>query len=187
MVRTGPNTLSCNSNTALAEIYGYSKNVQKSDHYVIFRLYANRSNLHNTINKNEHAYKRRVLSQAFSDNALRAMEEKILSHIRIFCAKMGALDDGNKQMSTEAKNSGWSSARNMSDWTNYLTFDVLGSLCFNESFNMLVDEKIRYLPPLIKSLSRRNSVVSYRGKPFLQSVLTGNLVRCANRNRSFQS
>ena len=127
IVRFGPNSLSFNSNTALKDIYGFRANVRKAEFYNAFVHPA--PNTHNSRDKDVHARKRRVLSHAFSDSAIKEVERYILGNVRTFCQEIGR--DG----STETK--GWSSPKNMTDWCNYLAMDVLGDLCFGKAFHML--------------------------------------------------
>src|SRR5437868_341187 len=88
MVRFGPNSVSINSAAALKDIYGYGKNFRKADFYEAFPAVKGVHNTHNAINKEEHSRKRRVLSQAFSEAALKNMEHLVLDNIRIFCDQM---------------------------------------------------------------------------------------------------
>ncbi|EFX03415.1 benzoate 4-monooxygenase cytochrome p450 [Grosmannia clavigera kw1407] len=129
-VRFAPNSLSFNSNSALKEIYGFRANVRKSEFYDAFVHPA--PNTHNTREKDIHARKRRVLSQAFSDGAIKEMERYILANIRIFCDEIGC--DASHSFASSQE---WSSPRNMADWCNYLAMDILGDLCFGKAFRML--------------------------------------------------
>lgn len=66
------------------------------------------------------------MAHAFSEKALKEMEDNMLVHIRSFCEKMaGGVWD-------------------MSKWTSYLTADVLGDLCFGSEFKMLDEEENRF-------------------------------------------
>lgn len=40
---------------------------------------------------------------------------------------------------------GWSQPRDMADWTNYFTLDVISELTFGQSFNMITSPKLRWL------------------------------------------
>ena len=37
----------------------------------------------------------------------------------------------------------------MSNWSNYLTFDVLGDLCFGKPFGLLTSSAQRYIPQMM--------------------------------------
>ncbi|KAK4120542.1 cytochrome P450-like protein [Parathielavia appendiculata] len=147
-VRFGPNSLSINSNTALKEIYGFRANVRKAEFYDAFVHPA--PNTHNTRDKDMHARKRRVLSHAFSDGAIKGVERYILANIRTFCEAVG--DSG--RVISEKK--GWSSPKNMSDWCNWLAMDILGDLCFGKAFHMLDRPDNRYAVDLVGVAAQRH-------------------------------
>ncbi|GAP90740.1 putative cytochrome P450 family protein [Rosellinia necatrix] len=147
-VRFGPNSLSFNSNTALKDIYGFKTNVRKAAFYDAFAHPV--PNTHNTRDKNVHARKRRVLSQAFSDSAMKEMERYILANVRSFCEQigLGASDDRK----------GWTAPKNMSDWCNYLAMDILGDLCFGKAFHMLERPDNRYALELVSLATTRHLI-----------------------------
>src|SRR2546421_4065669 len=102
VVRYSPHSISFNSTTALKEIYGFKSNVRKSDFYTSFPAAKNVFSTHSAIDKTIHARKRRVLSQAFSESALRAMEEYMIVHIREFVSRLGPSDEPmSKQVGIE--------------------------------------------------------------------------------------
>lgn len=146
VVRFGPNSLSFNSNTALKEIYGFKTNVRKAEFYDAFVHPA--PNTHNARDKALHARKRRVLSHGFSDNAMKQMERYILANVRSFCDQIGT------GASNEQK--GWTPAKNMADWCNYLAMDILGDLCFGKAFHMLEKPDNRYALELVSLATTRH-------------------------------
>ncbi|KAK4238798.1 cytochrome P450-like protein [Achaetomium macrosporum] len=147
-VRFGPNSLSINSNTALKEIYGFRANVRKAEFYDAFVHPA--PNTHNARDKDLHARKRRVLSHAFSDGAIKEVERYILANIRTFCEAIG--DYGRAIQDKK----GWSSPKNMSDWCNWLAMDILGDLCFGKAFHMLDRPDNRYAVDLVGVAAQRH-------------------------------
>ena len=149
-MRFGPNSLSFNSNTALKEIYGFRANVRKAEFYDAFVHPA--PNTHNTRDKALHARKRRVLSQAFSDAAIKQMERYVLANVRTFCQQIGAGAADDRK--------GWSLPKNMSDWCNYLSMDILGDLCFGKAFHMLERPDNRYALELVSLATTRHLIVS---------------------------
>ncbi|KAI1771087.1 isotrichodermin C-15 hydroxylase [Hypoxylon cercidicola] len=164
VVRFGPNSISFNSNTALKDIYGFKSNVRKAEFYDAFVHPA--PNTHNTRDKALHARKRRVLSQAFSDSAIKGMERYILSNVRSFCEQIGV------GASDERK--GWTAAKNMADWCNYLAMDILGDLCFGKAFHMLERPDNRYALELVSLATTRHLIcgtMSLVGKLHLDKVL----------------
>lgn len=148
VVRFGPNSVSFKSNTALKDIYGFKTNVRKSDFYDAFVHPA--ANTHNTRDKALHARKRRVLSQAFSDSAVKQMERYILNNIRTFCHQIG------QGVSQDTK--GWTSPKNMADWCNYLAMDILGDLCYGKAFHMLESDTNRYALELVSLATMRHLI-----------------------------
>ncbi|KAG6010552.1 hypothetical protein E4U21_005905 [Claviceps maximensis] len=152
VVRFGPNSLSFNSNQALKEIYGFRSNVRKAEFYDAFVHPA--ANTHNTRDKDVHARKRRVLSHAFSDSAMKEMQRYILGNVRTFCEQIGVRDGHGD----EAKGKGWTRPRNMSDWCNYLAMDILGDLSFGKAFHMLEKPDNRFALELVEAATTRHLI-----------------------------
>lgn len=149
-VRFGPNSVSFNSSQALKDIYGFRSNVRKAEFYNAFVHPA--ANTHNTRDKEVHARKRRVLSHAFSDSAMKEMQRYILGNVRTFCEQIGFVDG------VETK--GWTAPRNMSDWCNYLAMDILGDLSFGKAFHMLERPDNRFALDLVEAAATRHLIVS---------------------------
>jgi cytochrome P450 len=147
VVRFGPNAVSFNTNTSLKEIYGFRSNVRKAEFYNAFVHPT--ANTHNTRDKDVHARKRRVLSHAFSESAMKEMQRYILANIRTFCDQIGLQDGGS-----DAK--GWTRPRNMSDWCNYLAMDILGDLSFGKAFHMLESPDNRFALELVEAAATRH-------------------------------
>ncbi|KAL8746409.1 MAG: hypothetical protein Q9190_001583 [Brigantiaea leucoxantha] len=156
-VRFGPNSLSINTNTALKDVYGFKANVRKGDFYSVFPPTKDTFNTHSSIDKASHAHKRRVLSQAFSDQAQRSMEHYILANVRAFCAALVDRSSGSPK-TQEKSQKDWSSPRNMTDWCSYLTFDVLGDLSFGKSFEMLGKDDNRFVVDLVNHAAHRHLI-----------------------------
>ena len=177
--RFGPNSLSVNSNTALKTIYGHKANVKKSQFYSVFPPTKSTFNTHSSIDKVAHARKRRVLSQAFSDNAIKGMEKYMLGNIRTFCTLLGS-----KPALSTAEKAGekgqWSTAQNMADWCNYLTFDVMGDLCFGKAFEMLENHSNRRVIDLLGNAAHMHLIVSSK----LSTSLAKKLIEIA-RHKSY--
>ncbi|EQL02115.1 Cytochrome P450 family protein [Ophiocordyceps sinensis CO18] len=148
-VRFGPNSVSFNSSQSLKQIYGFRSNVGKAEFYNAFVHPA--ANTHNTRDKEVHARKRRVLSQAFSDSAMKEMQRYILGNVRTFCDQIGLGHGG-----PDAK--GWSAPRNMTDWCNYLAMDILGDLSFGKAFRMLERPDNRFALELVEAAATRHLI-----------------------------
>jgi hypothetical protein len=107
-----------------------------------------------------HARKRRVLSHAFSDNAVKSMEKYILGNVRTFCSALGSRSAFATEKTREKGQ--WGIAQNMADWCNYLTFDVMGDLCFGKAFEMLENHTNRHVIDLIGSAAHMHLIVSFK-------------------------
>ncbi|KIW36372.1 hypothetical protein, variant 3 [Exophiala oligosperma] len=94
-------------------------------------------NLASTTDKVVHARKRRIISYAMSESAIRSYEPVILDKIRLFCKQ---LPDANT-FGGEYKN--------MSRWFSYLTYDIMGTLTFSQSYDMLTKDDHHFIQPLI--------------------------------------
>ncbi len=157
-MRLGPNSLSVNSNSAFKDIYGFKANVRKALFYSVFPPNKQTFNTHNTIDKASHARKRRVLSQAFSDSALKSMEKYILANIRTFCAHL--VQDLSSIPATGKYSKTWDEPQNMAELSNYFTFDVMGDLCFGKAFGMFERSDNRFAIDLIGNAAHRHLIVS---------------------------
>jgi hypothetical protein len=159
-VRIGPNTLSSNTNTALKTIYGFNANVRKADFYTAFPVNKNTFNVHSSIDKVSHARKRRVLSHAFSDKAIKSMEKYVLEKVRTFCRALPTtqLDFLDVQNSSGEKE--WSSSKNMGEYSDWLAFDIMGELAFGKSFDMIERPDNRFASTLIGNAAHRHLIVS---------------------------
>lgn len=82
-------------------------------------------NTWSSVDKAQHARKRRVLAHAFSENAVRSAETFVIQHVNRWCELLG--ENTQKQ---------WSEPRDMARWANYLVFDILGDLCFGKSMEI---------------------------------------------------
>ena len=141
IVRFTPNAVSINTAAAFQDIYGSRKaNVVKSDWYRTIQ-YAERgtASTFTAINPKQHAQKRRLLSHAFSENALRDMESQVVDHVRKWCNHLGK----------RATKGDWSEGGNMSTWAGYLTFDVLSDLSFGKSLEISEKEDNRFITDLL--------------------------------------
>ena len=69
------------------------------------------------------------------------MEEHVLRNVRTFCNKMLVEDlfTGSTPVAEGkvAITTGWGPGKNISQWSGFLTFDIMGALCFSRTFDML--------------------------------------------------
>ena len=150
VVRFGPNSVSFNSQAALKDIYGFKSNVRKAEFYDAFAHPV--ANTHNTRDKHVHARKRRVMSQAFSDSAMKGIERYILQNVRTFCEQIGA------DVPASGESKGWTVPKNMSHWCSYLAMDILGDLSFGKAFHMLESPVNRFALDLVEAATTRHLI-----------------------------
>ena len=96
---------------------------------------------HSAVDKDVHAFKRRVLGHAFSEQSLRNLEPLMIENIEkwLDALNLGATEDRK----------GGSAAKAMAPWAHYLTCDGLGSLCFGKAFGLLDSDEFRDVPALM--------------------------------------
>lgn len=85
---------------------------------------------------------------------MKEMERYILSNVRTFCEQIG--------LGASDERKGWTAAKNMADWCNYLAMDILGDLCFGKAFHMLERPDNRYALELVSLATTRHLIVSTR-------------------------
>ncbi|KAJ5895675.1 hypothetical protein N7495_007366 [Penicillium taxi] len=158
IVRFGPNSLSLNSHTGLAAIYSRTANVRKDDAYVVMSASLHAPNTISCIDKQAHAFKKRILTQVFTHAALKGVEDRILFHVRRFCDKIAPDDKSN-----ETKKN-WGHIKDMAALSDYVAFDIISDLCYGKSFDMLRSKKFRSFTKITTTLSRRNAVCFVQSK-----------------------
>jgi hypothetical protein len=148
VVRYSPNGISFNTAAALQDIYGLKSNCAKGKFYTFFphqekepKVY----NVHSEVNKELHSQRRSILSHAFSDKALRSMEGYMLDNIRILTRILGSDPQPH----------------NMAQRFDHLTFDVLGDLCFGQSFEMQKNTKNRFINQCTLMSAKKPVLVSH--------------------------
>ncbi|KAF2204214.1 cytochrome P450 [Delitschia confertaspora ATCC 74209] len=170
-VRIGPNTVSINNAEALKTIYGHRGNskVKKADFYKAFPATPKAVNVHSAIDKGVHSRKRRVLSHAFGDQAIKSLEKYILMNIRtgisLLAKKSGEGEKGviidmegkNSAVKTE-KEDGWGENWNMANWCNWLVFDIMGDLVFGKPFDLLESPQNRFAVELVGNAAHRHLI-----------------------------
>lgn len=110
--------------------------------------------------KAEHAPKRRVIGQAFSESRLRDYESTILQHVKVFFDK---ITQGCPSDREEGEEGGWGPAMNMAHWCDYLTFDTMLSIVFDpsEPFSLLTDPTHRPISQHIEDTMYNLSVLAW--------------------------
>lgn len=131
-----------NTPSAYESIYNTKANVHKGFSYVVGRRYLDETQTWSTVDKLEHAGKRRVLNHAFSEKALRSSEAFIIQNVDRWCEILLGTDDASE---------GWSKPRNMAHMCDYLVLDTFGDLCFGKAFDSkeVGHEDIKAVPKAI--------------------------------------
>lgn len=145
-----------NTATGLKTIYGFRANVQKADFYEAFPANKKTVNVHSSIDKMQHARKRRVLSHAFSDAAIKSLEKYILANVRTACRLLGEGGEGGTQQGGEKD--GWKPMWNAANWCNWLVFDIMGDLVFGKAFGMLESPVNRFAVDLVGNAAHRHLI-----------------------------
>ncbi|KAF2428689.1 benzoate 4-monooxygenase cytochrome P450 [Tothia fuscella] len=144
IVRIGPNKLSFNTLGALEAIHTNRRaNVKRAEWYKTIDAPSGEFSTQSVIDKKVHAFRRRVLSHAFSEKAIRDAEQFIQQSVDTLIRKMGE-DTGSD---------GWSTPKDFSIWATYYAFDFTGDLAFGSSFEMLASEENRYMPKMLMGVS----------------------------------
>lgn len=90
IVRTGPTSLSLTTAEALQAVHtDRSANVMRGDWYRTLDQSSGAYSTQSCMDKQEHLFRRRILSQAFSERALRDAETFVMNNVKIFCDRMG--------------------------------------------------------------------------------------------------
>ncbi|CAO2658499.1 Nn.00g062220.m01.CDS01 [Neocucurbitaria sp. VM-36] len=156
-VRLGPNLLSVNTATGLKTIYGFRSNVRKASFYEAFPSTPKAVSVHSAIDKMQHARKRRVMSHAFSDAAIKSLEKYILANVRVGCELLGKrMDGGIAEKGTDEK--GWNEEWNAAHWCEWLVFDIMGDLVFGKAFGMLESPANRFATELVGNAAHRHLI-----------------------------
>lgn len=167
VVRIAPNTLSFNTIRAVKEIYGNRHgNVRKAPWYTVIEASAGGPvSLHAEIDRTIHASRRRIMEPAFTDKSLRASEDLIVKNVETFA----------ELVAQSIKRDGdWSEAFNLSQWSTYLNYDIMGNLVFGRRFDAMTSQTNRFIPKLIMNSTAFIYTVRLACIPLLTHASTRN-------------
>jgi cytochrome P450 len=179
-VRYAPNRLNVNTVTGLksnqftppvqhsadisVDIYKDGKPYLKSKNYAAMVHQA--TNTLTVRDRKDHGRRRRVIQQGLSDATLRAFEPHMYEIINRFCDRMvQTVQEENKsketgELMTRARDDEtWKPSRNMSEWCNFLAFDLMATFIFSGKYNMLEREQYRYVVQCIEESNIRVSSI----------------------------
>lgn len=148
VVRTAPNELSFIDPSAWTTIYGRKNRNQTPFRKNYDSFNETRSQIRRSLylaNDEQHARARKILSQAFSPEALRTQEPLLQSHVQELMSK---LDD---ERLTEG------GTVDLERWYTWVAFDVVGDTSFGEPFNCVLEPRHRTWPLM---LSRARKIIT---------------------------
>ncbi|KAF1971016.1 benzoate 4-monooxygenase cytochrome P450, partial [Bimuria novae-zelandiae CBS 107.79] len=140
--RAAPNTILFNSPRAYTDIHGTRAYIVRGSFYSAWKRNERDLQLFNITDPSLHATRRKLLNLAFTDQALKAATPVVAKHIDRWIGLLGE---------NEGDSEGWSPPVNMAVAVSQLVFDILGELCFGESFNIKEpgDNELKEVPERI--------------------------------------
>ncbi|KUI61166.1 Versicolorin B desaturase [Cytospora mali] len=157
-VRYAPDRILINTPQALHDIYGHGAPVRKFPGYQALSSHA--ANTLTMSDKVQHALRRRVLSQAFSESSLRMLEPAIRSRVDRFCQFI------RDQRAPEEK---WTTPLDMARRFTDLAFDLMTAVTFDMDYDTIQEPRFRYVVEVIEASNIRLGVLlqasglSFRG------------------------
>lgn len=144
-------------------------NVQKSKAYTAWLKNERDNNTLFTVDTELHTKRRRILNQVFTEKSIRAAGVYITRHI-----------DRWNELLVHGTNESWqwSQSRNLTDWIDALSFDILGDLCFGKSFEIkeLEDNPLKVIPHAIAKYVHFTYAVSFPKRIAIQAFSSRNLI-----------
>ncbi|KAF4588442.1 hypothetical protein EYR40_009993 [Pleurotus pulmonarius] len=126
LVRIAPNHVSVAHKDAINVVYGQgSRALDKSPYYHAF--VSDKASIFSTVDRQEHAQKRRLVSQGFSYKSLMSVTPLLHSNLFHFVEK---IDEISQRMGSI----------DVLQWFNFLAFDILSDLAFGEPIGMVTNE-----------------------------------------------
>lgn len=148
----------------IPDIYKDGKPYLKSKNYAAMVHQA--TNTLTVRDRKDHGRRRRVIQQGLSDATLRAFEPYMYEIINRFCDRMiqtaeeeTKLKETGESIETAFKQESWNAPRNMSEWCNFLAFDLMATFIFSGQYNMLERSQYRYVVECIEQSNIRVSSI----------------------------
>lgn len=123
-IRVGPKTVLFNTPSAYRDIYSHKANVRKDNFYSIWKRHDGDVTIFNETNVKMHATRRKTFNTAFTDKSVRSAGFFIIKNA----------DRWNELLITDDD---WSAPTNLTEQIDHLIFDILGDLCFGQSFGTI--------------------------------------------------
>ncbi|KAH8172391.1 cytochrome p450 domain-containing protein [Sarocladium implicatum] len=138
IVRLAPAFISIQSPNSVKEIYGHGSKFEKGMFYTRGPIEKQALvSIASATEKQTHARKKRLISHAFSDAALRSYEKALENKVDLLCTQL------------QDPSSFHGEYKNMSRWFSFLTYDIMGELVFDQQYNMLTDDSGHYIQDVI--------------------------------------
>ncbi|CAI6312040.1 unnamed protein product [Periconia digitata] len=137
-VRYGPNRLLINTREGFKGINGHGKNVSKSKGHLKISLVPGVHPTLTTMDDKEHGRLRRLHNQGLSDAHIRTIDSELSRLALLFASNLGKTED-IFDSSLEAGENQWSAPKNLAEWSDFFTFDVMSQLVFGTSYHLLTD------------------------------------------------
>ncbi|KAL4741658.1 cytochrome P450 [Aspergillus similis] len=177
VVRMEPGFLSIISPNAVQAIYGNRSQFEKGTFYSRGPKETQvLTNLATAVDKRVHARKRRIMSHAFSEAAVRSYQETVLDKIRLFCQRIADPAAFGEEY------------KNMSRWFSYLTYDIMGKLTFGHEYGMLTRTDDHFIQPLIDTFQHSQvvlGVIPWAERWGLAPLLFVNILSAVRRFRKY--
>ncbi|PVH98080.1 cytochrome P450 [Periconia macrospinosa] len=145
VVRIAPNRLIFNSATALQDMYNNPKVVKGSSYSTQRQSAKGTPNLFNTIDKEAHSKKRRIIGPVISERSMRVFEPDMLRQIDAFLLRLLRSSRIDKFVNTTPP-------------CERLAVDIIGQLAFGYPLNTQNDPTHRVIVEGLKTRGRRSSL-----------------------------
>ncbi|KAF5857935.1 hypothetical protein ETB97_005125 [Aspergillus alliaceus] len=158
VVRVSPNEVDISSYAAAKEVHSIGSPFVKSEFYRHLTRY-DVQNLFNTGDPKFHSERRRLLASPMSNSSIKLMEHSIDARVRLAIRRI------EEEMETRR-------AVDVYKWWLFMSTDVIGELCFGDSFRMLEHGKKTQYSRDLESVSAMEAVrVAFPGMVSLASVV----------------
>lgn len=124
IVRVAPNKLSIATADSWKEVYGFNPTKPRFLKGSFYRAFGRRTSLFTETDPVIHGKMRKLLSHAFSPEAILQHEGIVHEHVKKFIGKLRGISEKRKPFE-------------MSTWFHFLAFDIIGDLAFGEPFGSL--------------------------------------------------
>lgn len=157
VVRYNPDSIMLDEPAAFREVYGFGKPFSKGRAYAPMNTNPHaRPNIVFNNDKKDHAWRKRIIQQAFSERALRQSQTYTKKHVNILCDIFGKMPPG--------KDGKWSDNTNIEKWIYWCIQDTMTDLVFGRSYNMLTDPTQREVGEVcLSGLNRDHLIFQYPG------------------------